>query len=59
MERNVLGYFLFNTFLHSRTANRLYAQLTSAFCKTDCITSGSGLLYVLHEFFFAVLLKIS
>jgi len=28
--------------------NRLYAQLTSAFCKTDRIASGSGLLYVLH-----------
>jgi len=29
----------------------LRTQLTSAFCKTDRIASGSGLLYVLHEFF--------
>jgi len=30
---------------------RLYAQLTSAFCKTGRIASGPGLLYVLHEIF--------
>jgi len=37
--------------MYSSFLNRLYAQLTSVFCKTDRIASCSGLLFVLHDFF--------
>jgi len=39
------------TLKYSKPRNRLYAQLTSAFCETGRIASGPGLLHVLHEFF--------